>query len=260
MRPSTSPGRARAQRVGKTVVPRPGGEHVDGAIVALVARVQHVVGAERHRAEVADLVVAPGEHLEQRAWLVGPGEQLVLGEDRHERQRAGDEFVDRRPVGILGLVPGNGRSELTHPRRHLGLGALDVRAIEAAVAHGPRRRGHRRETPPGRLDQSVERVAQPWITVGRLRRQVVEQGEHHGNLLVLALLGDEQSQQGRFEWRAGHQLLDAVVVHGAPQPVGVPARQALVLDVERAEERVEVLARAAPPRRPRRPERAARER
>ena len=52
-----------------------------------------------HRLEVADLVVAAGEHAQQHPGGLRVGEQVLLGEDGSQRQGAGDELLHQ--VGLV---------------------------------------------------------------------------------------------------------------------------------------------------------------
>ena len=93
-------------------------------------------------------------------------------------------------------------------------------------------------TTAGRLDQPVECFAES----GDGRLLPVEHLHDDGDLIVASLLGDEDPQQRRGEFVGRIEPVDAVAGHRSRQPIDEPGREPFALGVERAQERVEVLA------------------
>ena len=113
---------------------------------------------------------------------------------------------------------------------------IDERSIEAAVAHAAREAGDGRVSPPGRVDQPIQGLAQ---AIGR--EGPLEQAHDDLELLVAALLGHEDAQQGLREGRARIELRHAVVREGPQQLLAEPEGKALALQVEGSQVGVEVL-------------------
>ena len=95
-------------------------------------------------------------------------------------------------------------------------------------------------SPPSGVDEPIQGLAQ---AVGR--EGPLEQVHDDLELLVAALLGHEDAQQGLREGRARVELRHAVVREGPEQLLAEPEGEALALQVEGSEVGVEVLARPA---------------
>ncbi len=237
-------GRERGTELGRR---RAHGEDCDGAVVAPVVRGDDVeIGraVDRHRAVLADLVVAARQHREQRAGSVCRREQPTCLEHRCQRECAGDErLLVRGGDGRLGSGIEHGEHVAAHRCSDLVAVAVDQRPVEEPMASAPRDARQDRVATLRRLDDPVEGIAEAVGRTGVDDGATLQDRGDDGELIVDVLLGDEDPHQRVLEPGTDGQPIDPVVGDGAFEPLDEPGGQALALDVECPEVVVEVLAR-----------------
>ena len=201
------------------------------------------------RPKGAHAVVAAGGRLQQRAASGRLRVRHPPDERRGERLRAGDEGGQPRvAVGALGIL----RERLqvgVRTRIDLGPRGRDHGLVEGRESHLPREIGQDRVATVRRRGQLVEHRAE--VGTGDpgahflLLEPTVEDREHgalHGGG---PLLGQEQPVARLLQCRRAVEVLDPVMAQCRAQLLGVVVREARGLRVERAEEGMQMLLRAA---------------
>ncbi len=224
-----------------------------------------------------------GRQAPRRAFvLVAGGQERAVGREALERAHAVEAARGRLEQGVpqLRRRPGHGAGDLRCERLRAGdqrgdallaLGTVRIvgqrrqRALGAGVDALLRRVDHRRVVvreadlagevgddgvaAGRREDEPVERVAQvvPELAgqLGRAVEPAVEDRQHDRHRALGAALGEEEPVAGVFERGRAIQARDAVVAQRTAQQIRVVLGHALGAGVERAQERVEVLPRAA---------------
>ena len=190
------------------------------------------------RLELADPVIAPRHGLHQ-----GAGVADVAADQRRQRLRARDE---RRHalLAVRGVV--RQRLEVAlHRRVRLLAPLLHERLVAAAPAQLAHELGQRRLARAERALEPVEHAAQ-LVVAGLVELEPAgEDGAHRGAGRVGALLREEQAEGRLFQGGRALEPADPVVRERALERRHEPLGEALGGRVERAQEGVQVLLRAA---------------
>ena len=242
----------RGERAREVVRLHPGGGEVMAHVLVHVGRGEERQPVElrlREPLERADAEVAPRHRLHERLAGGGAGVGAAAREQRGERLLAADE---RAHVALALLVVRDVRQR-AQVRVHLRVGllarGLDERAVERRPAQLARQLGQRGLASGERVLQAVEHRAVAVVgPVGALVRalEVARQhGLHDAPGGARAQLADEQPVARRLQRRGALEPADAVVRERAFQRRDEAVRQPLRGRVERAQERVQPLLRAA---------------